>query len=212
MTSPSGALPATRLHTRTRPSIPPVATISPSKLQPAATTESVCPVSLVAGNESVLHGYNTPEGPSTGGMGQKMNARSSSPPEIASGGLGKAGWSESVKMDCCGSCRAVRRQRGTSQCTVNPLKVNKAPRRLTACAPAVVLLNHLILHIPHHLLLLARHRRSNDNLPVVFIIVVVIVVHRLVALILDNLDDVLLLELVLAVVRLVLVLVLVRHG
>jgi hypothetical protein len=63
----------------------------------------------VAGNESVLHGYSTPEGPSTGGIGQKMNARSSSPPEMASGGLGKDGWSESVKMDCCGSCRAATR-------------------------------------------------------------------------------------------------------
>jgi hypothetical protein len=34
-------LPLTLLHTLTLPSIPPVATISPSELHPAATTESV---------------------------------------------------------------------------------------------------------------------------------------------------------------------------
>jgi hypothetical protein len=47
-----------------------------------------------------------PEGPSAGGIGQKMKARSSSPPETAKGGEGKVGWREIVKMDCCGVCRA----------------------------------------------------------------------------------------------------------
>jgi len=49
---------------------------------------------LVGGNVSALKGDSDAEG-----IGQKMNPRSSSPPETAKGGFGKEGCREMVKID-----------------------------------------------------------------------------------------------------------------
>lgn len=74
--------------------MPPDATSSPSLENSVATTESVWPVNLMGVNveelkedeEAVLvSGWNV------SGMGQKMYAKSSSPPEMARGGLGNDG-------------------------------------------------------------------------------------------------------------------------
>jgi hypothetical protein len=72
-----------RLHTLTFPSIPPVATNSPSAENPEATTESVCPVSRMGSKVELSMALEV-----EGVRGEKMKPRSSSPPEMARGGLG----------------------------------------------------------------------------------------------------------------------------
>jgi hypothetical protein len=52
-------------------------------------------VSLVDGNVSELKVLEEEEG-----IGEKMYARSSSPPETAIGGLGNSGWRATVNTDC----------------------------------------------------------------------------------------------------------------
>lgn len=86
-------------QTLTFPSMPPVATISPSTLKAQVTTESVCPVSLTGSKVVLLIGYLEEEGSGKGESGEKMKARSSSPPEMARGGLGKEGCRATWKME-----------------------------------------------------------------------------------------------------------------
>jgi hypothetical protein len=81
--------------------MPPVETISPSKLHPAATTESVWPVNFVGANVSALNGCSDAEG-----IGQNMNPRSSSPPDTANGGFGNRGCREIVNIDWSSPCSA----------------------------------------------------------------------------------------------------------
>jgi hypothetical protein len=95
----SACFPLTRRQTLTLPSIPPVATISPSELKAQVMTESVCPVSLTGSKVVLLMGYFEDEGSGKGESGEKMKARSSSPPEIARGGLGKEGCRVTWKIE-----------------------------------------------------------------------------------------------------------------
>ncbi len=60
-------------------------------------TESVWPVNLIGWKaEKVADGAEDEE------IGEKMNPESSSPPEMASGGFGKSGWSATVKTEVDG--------------------------------------------------------------------------------------------------------------
>jgi hypothetical protein len=62
-------------------------------------TESVCPVSLTGSKVELLMGYFEDEGSGKGESGEKMKARSSSPPEMARGGFGKEGCRVTWKID-----------------------------------------------------------------------------------------------------------------
>lgn len=96
----------TRRHTRTRPSMPPVATYSPSVLNAAATTESVWPVSGIGGKVARVNS------PALWGSGEKRKPMSSCPPDTAMGGLGNDGWRARAKMEDPGLWRTKTRQQG----------------------------------------------------------------------------------------------------
>jgi hypothetical protein len=61
-----------------------------------------------------------------------MYARSSSPPDTASGGLGKEGWSEIAKIDDSFSCNAVVSAQAQAKLTLEKCNAQVAPMVLSS--------------------------------------------------------------------------------
>jgi len=132
---------------------------------------------LTGENVSAL---NPVEDEGIGGMGQKIKARSSSPPETAKGGLGNNGWRDTENVDCPDWCNA--------RMVFDELPILSSTASLTAHAPAVVLPKRF------HIFFLSRPRTTNDDLSVISGVVLIVIIHGLVALILMHLNDVVFVE------------------